>query len=520
MRNPWHILLIFLFGVIVCGGADALDIYDDSVYLGNYALNDDVVIHQGVLFEGHNINIGDTLRIVNYGQISGGIDVCANCTTEIRNTGVFDATVSLQSGAKFIQVITANNEITNLGLGNGYGVVVRDGTGISLANVMQIASNANSIQFVNTRFNAGNTGGFVAPSNVKLSGDIFLNFDDVTTGSVLLFSGVSGDGTVYVDSNALDPLHVFQTYIVNGNDIYVHMVRSTDYARILNNDTGRFLNDLRASGADNKLFSNLDVAKSIGDINNILSHSIRTNPIKLMRPISMMHSHKMLEIMHTDNNMVLGVEPLLIFSSDVLMHGLRPSVEFNIDDLYLKISGYVMDIDYSDELNEYSGFSVGLESDAQYDMLNNNFVRAHFAGGKSYFNIGPVLSDGVIVNNPDGTSVYGIGEFGHNFDINNMFKISPFVAFGGEYVGVANTNDTTIYGAGGTNIEYWYDFDGIKYKYTVRFLVRTDGTYGAGINCSVWSIMDAAGADMHMGTIYNNDFGASLNVSLNGRFVF
>jgi hypothetical protein len=101
-------------------------------------------------------------------------------------------------------------------------------------------------------------------------------------------------------------------------------------------------------------------------------------------------------------------------------------------------------------------------------MLNNNFVRAHFAGGKSYFNIGPVLSDGVIVNNPDGTSVYGIGEFGHNFDINNMFKISPFVAFGGEYVGVANTNDTTIYGAGGTNIEYWYDFDGIKYKYIGR----------------------------------------------------
>ena len=517
MKNLVPILLIC---TVLPRNANALDLFGNTIIGGGYDINEDVTVHEGVSFEAHDINIIDSLRISNFGEIHGGITIYSNRTLELENAGVFDANVSLQSGAQLVQVITSNATLTNIGLAANYDVVVRNADGISLDQVLTVANGANTISFNNSIFTLDNMSGFIAPNDIRLSGDIILRFDNVTSSNLLLFCNVSGDGVVYVDSQALDRLHVFETYKVD-QDIFVRLTRSTDYARIFNNDMGRFLNNLRASGIDNKLFSKLDIAETMDELDDILSYSVRTNPIKLMRPILLMHSYESLESMHIDDGIVFGIEPIMLYSSDVFMGGIRPNVSFNqIDDLHLKLSAYVMDIDYTDNINEYTGRSFGVDIDAQYDLSDDDFVRAHIGGDKSYFDVGPVFAENKIVNNPDGVSIYAITELGHVFDIGGSYKLSPFVGLDSEYVSIAGMQDTNIYGIGGTDIDYGYELDGLRYNYSGRLIVRTDGTYGTGINLFVWSIMDAAGADVHIGTIYNSDFGLSFNAMLNGRFRF
>ena len=179
MKTLAQFLFIYVCCAIVCGGANAFEISGNLVVSGNYSVNTDFTVLPGILFEAHDIQATNSLNILNRGQISGGIDVCSNCVVKIQNSGVFNATVSLQSGAKFIQVISQSDEITNLGLGSGFDVVVNDGVGLSFFDVMSIASNADSVEFSDTDFNAGTTGGFVAYSNINLTGDIILRFDDV-----------------------------------------------------------------------------------------------------------------------------------------------------------------------------------------------------------------------------------------------------------------------------------------------------------------------------------------------------
>ena len=520
MRYLASFLLAFVFLIVAIDEVKSMDIFGDIIMSGNYEIGADITVHNGAWLEAYDIQVADSLRIFNSGEIHGVLNVCPNCTVELHNFGVFGADVSLQSGARIIQVITSGESVTDIGLSSGFDVAIRGANGLNLATIMQIASNADTVEITNSSLNARDMSHFNTMTNVSLDGDVFLHFDKVANTPVLLFSDANGDGVVFVSSDALDKLYAFETYKIN-QDIFVRLVRSTDYARILNNDMGRFLNDLRASGYDNKLFSKLDIATSMGELNSVLSHSVRTNPIKLMRPVSLMNSYKMLEIMHIDDEIVFGFEPIVIYSSEVWINGVQPNVTFNVsDDLHMKLSGYAVDFDYVDNLNEYDGMSIGLNADVQYDLSDNNFVRTHIGGGKSYFDIGPVFNGTSVVNNPKGMSVYAIGEFGRNFDIHGGYKLSPFIAFGMEYISVANANDTSTYGIGGTDVGYGYEFDGLRYDYSGRIIVRTDGAYGAGINLSAWSVFDEAGADMYIGTIYNNDFGLSLKIALNGRFRF
>lgn len=519
MKTLAQILFVFAFIFGVVCDAKSLEFTGDFIVGGNYSIDENVTVASGANLTAHDIRADVSLHIYNQGEIHGGLNICAGCTVELRNGGVFDASVTKGTDARLVQVITSNDEITDIGMTSGFDVAVRNGEGINLGAVVPIFSIADSVEIKDTRFNGGSISDFTAISDAILHGDIVILFDNAPDTPIALFTNITGDGVVHVDTNVTDKLYIAQTYKVD-DDIFLRRARSTDYARILNNDMGTFLNKLRASGDDNKLFTKLDNAKTMTDINSILSHSVRTAPIKLMRPISLLYSYKPLESMYIDDGVVIGIEPLMIYSSDVFITGIQPNVAFNlVNDLYIKLSGYVIGIGYSDDINEYDGTSFGLGVVMQYDISNDDFVRAHIGGGKSFFDIGAVFGDGSIVSNPDGTSVYAIGEYGHTFDIGG-YEISPFVGFGAEYITIANTDDTTIYGIGGTDIGCTYDFDGLRYNYSTRVMARTDGAFGGGINLSVWSIFDDAGADMHMGTIYNNDFGMSFMLSINGRFKF
>ncbi len=520
MKNLAHLFVVSVFLGGISNDAKSLDLMGNTVSDADFTVYEDITVHDGVLFEAHDIKVVDDLHIFNFGEIAGTVNVCANCTVELENTGVFGANVSLQSGAHFVQVISSNATATDIGLNSGFDIAVRDANEIDLNNITQLAAHADSVSFTNARFSVGNMSDFSAPENIYLSGDVILSFDSVVNSPLLLFSNATGDGVVYVDSNALDALHAFQTYKVD-NDIFVRLVRSTDYARILKNDKGRFLNDLRASGADNKLFSKLDRVQTMGEINGVLSDSVRTNPIKLMEPVSLMYSHKMLEPMYIEQGVVLGLKPFSVYSSDVSVSGIQPSIKINpYNNLHFELSGYVMNIDRSDDINEYTGRSFGGGLDAQYDVDKDDFVRAHVGANKTYFDVGPVFNGHSATNNPDGTYLYASGEYSHLFNLSGGYNISPFIEVGEKYIGVLDDKETTLFAGGGADFGYSYEFGGLRYDYTAHVLVQTDKTFGVGLGVSAWSIFDAAGGDMHIAAVHDDIFGLSFSVSLNGRFRF
>ena len=221
MKVFLRVFLAFIMVGLVSNAANALEISGNTEVSGNYLLNEDTLVAQDVLFSAYDIQAINSLTISNYGQISGRINVCASCVVEIRNSGVFDAEVLLQNDAKFVQIISTAGEITDLGLSSDFFVLVRNGVGLNFTDVMSVASNADSVELSDTDFNAGAVNEFDAPSGIKLSGDVVLHFDDVTNNPVKLFKNVSGDGAVFVDSGALDSLHVTQTYRIN-NDIFFY----------------------------------------------------------------------------------------------------------------------------------------------------------------------------------------------------------------------------------------------------------------------------------------------------------
>lgn len=519
MRTLAYVLLFVAILYTHCAPA-ATELANNITAFGNYIIVDNLIVPSGISFEAHNIVVSDSLNITNFGTIHGGIEICENCVLELENTGVFDATVTMHPGARLVQVISSDAAATDIGLSDGYDVRVQNGHDITFNTVINIADNANTIELNNVELNAGRTSDFVVLSDVILHGNTMLVFDDVPSGDFLLFSDVNGEGAVYADSPSLDRLHILQTFVMD-DDVYMRLARSTDYARILNNDMGRFLNDLRAGGNDIKLFSKLDRARTIGEIDNILSKSVRTNPIKLLRPMNLLYRHKMAETMYIDDFTVFGISPLIIYSDDVLISGIKPNVRFNIfDKLHMELSGYVLNTDYSDDINDYRGISYGVGARGQYDLSDKDFMRAYIGADISSFNIRPVFDGESIIDNPNGMTLHMAGEYARHFNILNEYTIMPFVLAGAEYMAIASSNDMNVFVGTGAEAGYKYEFDGLRYEYTLRTFVQTDVVVGIGVGMSVWSLVDSAGVDVRLGAIYDNDFGISCTASINGIFRF
>ena len=104
--------------------------------------------------------------------------------------------------------------------------------------------------------------------------------------------------------------------------------------------------------------------------------------------------------------------------------------------------------------------------------------------------------------------------------VDNDYFISPFVLLGGDYMTMLNDTDFDVYGGLGADVGYKLVCDGLEYSYAMRGIMRSDKSFGTDVNVSVWSVMDAVGADFKFGMLHDSDFGLSYHISLNARFDF
>ena len=479
----------------------------------------DTIIESSGSFQDGTIYIQNSLNIINNGVITSALNVCDNCNVYIENTGTYNAPATLGTNATITQVIKNASDITTLhNIGNNtYGVLVQDTTiALNWTTIKDTVVGANKFAFDNAKLEMNNLG---IVDNVKITGNLFIDTHDAPSGDKLLFTNVSGDGVVYINSDTLDILYALESYRV-ANSIYVRPVRSGDYGRILNNSAGRFLNLLRDKSPDDKLLNKLDRAKTMSELKHIMSKSVRLHPIKLMQPIKTLYVHKSLETMHIDDDAMFGFMPYGVFSDDMSWSGVGARFYTKISDiLHLTISGHISELEYSDDINEYGGMSYGAGIDIVGHLYSDKFVRVYGDFNFTSFDTGPVLDGNDATNNPIGMSGYVVGEFGYKFDVDEYY-VSPFVMAGSDYTEILNDNELGLYAGVGANAGFNIVVDGLRYDYVARGIIRSDGGVGVSLNTSAWSIMDAAGVDFSVGTIYDNEIGLSYSVSINGKFNF
>ena len=493
------------FGVGTCALADT-------------TITSDIEVSSNETLSG-TINVTNAVTITNCGDISGTINLAPGKELRIENFGTYNASVVLgDSIASVTQVIKTTPGITELSGIDNYSVLITDTpNALDWASIAGKTSNADRYKFSNAKIEMN---GVINITNVDLVGDVFVYINNVSNADAALFTNFSGSGGVHVIPGTPDSLHSMETYI-SGSSMFVHVARATDYGRILNNNVGVFLENLRASVPDDKLLQRMDYVDTIDDLNRIMDDSVRIHPIKMMRSIKMMYMHKMLENVHIGKNDGLEFTPLTIFSDDMFLIGGNIGLNLSLDDdLYINVFGNVSELKYSDDISSYNGMSYGIGADVIYNLSSNNYVRMYGGMNLSSFNSGMVFNGNGATKDPYGVSGYISGEFGRRFDFADKYYVSPFVTLGGDYMTLLNSDDYDLYVGGGINTGFDFEFDGFRYDYNARGVVRSDGGIGAELNISILSLADAAGAGVRGGVFYDNTIGISYHAVLDLKFDF
>ena len=391
MRVKLRFLLCSILVAIATMQAYATNI--DSHIIGDYNINSHTTITSNGSLAGGVVDVSGGWTIINYGSITSDINICDYCNVRIENIGTYNADTTLGSGATITQVINNSNDITELnGIGVGlYNVEISDsGVPLNLGDILANTGNAAGYNLLSAKLQIDNIVTIDKP--IVLNGITLLYVDAAIDTDTLVFNNVSGDGIIRVSDENVDSLHLVQAY-KNGGGVYLRLVRSGNYGRILNNDIGRFLNNLREKSPDDKLLRRLDNADNEQELKRIMSHSVRIHPIKMMNTIKALYSHKTAETMRIEHDYGFGIMPDFIFSDKIRIFGIEPNTNLKLDDsLHMKIYGHFSYLEYADDISEYSGVSFGGGADAVYDLSLNNFIRAY--GGLNYtaFNSGPVFN--------------------------------------------------------------------------------------------------------------------------------
>ncbi len=491
----------------------SVDYIDSDRYGASLTISNDVVVIASADIVVNNLNIVKSVSLENAGTINAKINVCDGCNVKIRNSGVIGGSFNLGDGATITQIINGPDDITSLGLDGEYDVLVHSTDKISFSELMRVSVSADKVVLDDANVILDNKG--VARTNnngpyIEIVGDVvfYLNSADGMNGRPIL-SNVYGDGRIFVYTNDDNPLFAVSAYTDNGN-VYAALRRETDYYKILKNKTGNFLNSLRTYSPDDNLLRVMDGATTMDELNNIMSRSVRLNPIKLMRPIRLFNSFNALNFSAKDD-MVVSATPIYAFSDNFYIYGASVAAGIDIGDK-INISANVHSgvMEYADDINEFAANLYGANIGVNYTgnkIIFNNLVGFTMAE----FDSGPVFDgDGVVIN-PHGNDLYFESEFGRRFEFGDKLSVSPYLGISGDFATVADSDDLTVDAYAAMKMTYEICTGDISYKYNLHARAFTNGEINFMASMEFWSDADNAGGEFGIGAIYN-DMGASYQI--------
>ena len=518
MEKKWNIFLLLVpFSAMPSCAFAAVDYVNNNTE--DYMVFNNTVIADSVVVD--NLNVVNSAVITNNGVINGNIDVCKGCDLYIKNAGIINAEFGLPETSNIIQLIQNNSDINPIGA-NDFSVLVENADKVSWFGIQNISAGADKIILHDSGLELTGKAARILNSikvpDIELHGDVTIYLDEnfVATDSPIL-SNVSGDGIIRIEAESTNSLYRFQSYILN-NSLYVDVVRDTDYFKILKNDTGKFLNYLRGENPNDKLLSVLDSAASITEINEIISDSVRLNPIKLMSSVRIFDSFILNEKEPSEST--FSIAPLGVFGDSFSAFGMQLNAAFElINNLNFGLNIYAASFNNSDKYENYKSAVYGGNVHIAY-FKDDVFIKGKVGGTIANFDIENLFDNGKIVESPSGFSFYSSADFGRLMYVKSNFVMAPFVRAVYDKKKIVNTYVGDLYAGVGADVVLEINDYDFSYKYSANLVLYTNQQIDAYVDIDVRSLADRAGGSFSVGIVRMAEGSVGYKIKLSANFDF
>ena len=486
-------------------------------------LEDLDVLPTGYMFY-DNIYVDKPIIITNNGIIEADINVRDGYEVKIQNSGTIKGSINLGNKSNLVQIVYTEKDLSPIIVNNGnYELFINNTDLISLYSIIESGKSADSIVLKDALLKIDNvlviddSDAKILPE-VKLVGNTSIKIDDVNgVLDKVLLSNVSGDGTVRMIADNVNPLYVLNSYIKSGN-LYAILSRETDYSKILKNEIGNFLNTIRNDNPNDKLLLAMDSATDMDELKRLMKKSVKLNPINLMKPISRFNDFEMLHGFKTDAT-CFSLSPQFIVDDNFYISGISIKGGTAFSDAFIvHFSLYSAISNYSDFIND---FYAKLSGGNLRVRFSSEFFELDSVAGITFaeFNSGNVFDGEKIFYNPEGLSYYSSTRLGKEFQVYENFVALPFVIVNGDYINILNQSEINFVAGLGTDLNFAVrDFD-IKYNYGIRFNLFTDGAFKSVLHTDFSSPFDGVGGVLETGIIYDdNSFSYSIKIGIDVRF--
>lgn len=497
----------------------------DAVYFGKtFNVSESIIVSENSIIDVDRISINNALYFENRGHINGDFYVCDNCKFTIRNSGDISGNFYSGKNSDIIQMITNANDINRINvIDSSFSILVKNTESLNLSDILSISAGADKIILDNALLILGSDEPHVMRSNneipkIELVGEIILRVKNLRKlDNKIIMSNVTGDGVINITSPDLDRLYVARTYTEFGN-LYLDVYRETDYAKIFDDHMGTFLNDLRIISPENPTINAIDTANTMKEIDNIISKSVTTNPINLLKPIKIFNHLEINDFTPGTTKPDSGFETVYVLSTSGSMYAGKLYLSKTFNKVDLTASAYLGTFDVSDKLNEFSGAMYGGNIRAKFD-LKSYYVNSVVGFTASSFETDVVFDGTGMTTNPDGLSVYAVTDLGKRYNFDEKFSIHPFVGIVAEFDKVLHQSNTDIALRAGLSAGYTSEMEGIRNSYQFFIVGQTNNIVEIGVKINFWSISDKAGSGVGYSVIYDGDI-ASHKISADVKFKF
>ena len=487
----------FIVGPFVAVAEDYYGVYDD-----------DINLYTGL--------------VRNYGTLNGTIHITDGANVVFENYGQINSLFDYGNNIIVSQYITGVNNLNKIYNLTGHTINVLDANNINMSDLVYTAENAvqinleNSLIVVDTSFQ-----NFNVPINIDGNAVTFCisgNPENWLDTDVPVLSNIVGIQSPYIQITNNNPLYAVQSHLTNGT-LYVRSVRQTEYYGVTSNQNlDDYLDELQTTNPNDPLILELNNATNMAQVNNILAHSPKTNPIKLMDAVRTVGSLKIVNSVYTPD---LGVyiKSGYAFSDYFSYYNVNGNFTLNLDDRLLAALGVDIGyLDYTDKYANASGMLYGGNFGLHYD--GNEYFIGLF-GDVSYAQFyGVDVFDGTkVVKNPHGISETVVLDSGMKLQIFDMVNVSPFIGLHVNNVELRGQGDFDMLGRLGFNLNHESKFDDNVYSVGLDAYAETNNTFYAGVRTNVLSSADGLSGGAGFGALYD-DMGWTYQITLNIKFLF
>ena len=357
-------------------------------------------------------------------------------------------------------------------------------------------------------------------ANVEIDGVVNLyvnNLDGVENNTIV--NHAKG-----VDSSKLKIIDKSNLYKTNlqrlGEDVYVSIVRETNYEKIFNSSRGKYLENIRSKNPNDKMLLAMDNAKSMNEINSIMNSSYRFNPIILIRPIKTINRADLFNV-NTDNfNTGANVRVGYLTSDKIGDMNARFNIGNVYKDLYFNIGVNIDTFIFDDnEFNKFDGFAYG--ADFEIRKYFDNLWFGGLAGvRRALFKTDDIYSDDNVISNPKGLSEYARINIGYDYNNIDNLKLSPFAGLMFQNVDISGMSDSNINLIVGTKIKHDFTIDGIKYEYGLSVASDEKAKWYVGGNIGFVSVADNVGGAIKIDAFKDEFDDINYQISINAKIDF